>query len=178
MDMSEKYLNYAEEAFRRHGATDRISTIKGPCLEMFVLVPNSRSVALRKNYLSRKIDRLPTLTGQFDLIYIDAAEEEYEAYTRYILDNKLLSPRGVILVDDGGFQEIVRQVLILICWIVLLEGLVVDRSIAKAFPADIQEPYLAIADKMNAFNSYAASEPRVTTIMIPIFNGVTQIMWK
>jgi predicted O-methyltransferase YrrM len=45
--------------------------------------------------------RLPTLTGQFDLVYIDAAEEEYEAYTRYILDHKLLSPNGVILVDDG-----------------------------------------------------------------------------
>lgn len=45
--------------------------------------------------------RLPQLTGQFDLVYIDAAEEEYEAYTRYLLDHKLLSPRGVILVDDG-----------------------------------------------------------------------------
>lgn len=49
------------------------------------------------------INRLPTLTGQFDLIYIDAAEEEYEAYTRYILDHKLLSPEGVILVDDGAY---------------------------------------------------------------------------
>jgi predicted O-methyltransferase YrrM len=47
------------------------------------------------------LTRLPTLTGQFDLIYIDAAEEEYESYTRYILDHKLLSPKGVILVDDG-----------------------------------------------------------------------------
>lgn len=66
----------------------------------------------------------------------------------------------------------------LTCVIVLLEGLVLDRSIAKNFPEEIQEPYLAIADKMNAFNAYAKSEPRVTTIMIPIFNGVTQIMWK
>jgi predicted O-methyltransferase YrrM len=45
--------------------------------------------------------RLPALTGQFDLIYIDAAEEEYEAYVRHILDHKLLSSNGVILVDDG-----------------------------------------------------------------------------
>jgi hypothetical protein len=50
MDMSEKYLKYAEEAFRRHGATDRISTIQGPCLEMFVLVPYYVSVALRINH--------------------------------------------------------------------------------------------------------------------------------
>jgi hypothetical protein len=39
MDLSEKYLKYAEEAFRRHGAADRIITIQGPCLEMFVLSP-------------------------------------------------------------------------------------------------------------------------------------------
>ncbi|KAF7716751.1 O-methyltransferase [Penicillium ucsense] len=138
MDMSETYLQYAQDAFRRYGADHQIKTVKGPCLEM-----------------------LPTLTGQFDLIYIDAAEEEYESYTRYILDHKLLSPHGVILVDD-----------------VLLEGLVVDPSIAKNFPEEIQEPYLAIADKMDAFNRYAAKEPRVTTTMIPLFNGITQIMWK
>lgn len=39
MDMSETYLKYAEDAFRRHGATDRIRTVQGPCLEMFVLLP-------------------------------------------------------------------------------------------------------------------------------------------
>lgn len=49
--------------------------------------------------------RLPTLTGQFDLIYIDAAEEEYEDYIRYILDHKLLSSNGVILVDDGELSH-------------------------------------------------------------------------
>ncbi|OOQ90410.1 putative O-methyltransferase [Penicillium brasilianum] len=138
MDMSEKYLEFAQDAFRRYGADERIKTVQGPCLDM-----------------------LPTLTGQFDLVYIDAAEEEYESYTRYILDHKLLSPNGVILVDD-----------------VLLEGLVIDSSIARNFPEEIQEPYLAIADRMDAFNRYAVKDPRVTTTMIPLFNGVTQIMWK
>ncbi|GFF96437.1 putative O-methyltransferase [Aspergillus udagawae] len=138
IDMSDTYLKYAQDAFRRYGADHRIKTVKGPCLDM-----------------------LPTLTGQFDLVYIDAAEEEYEAYTRYILDHELLSPNGVILVDD-----------------VLLEGLVLDPSIAENFPEEIREPYLAIADKMTAFNRYVAKEPRVTATMIPLFNGITQIMWK
>jgi predicted O-methyltransferase YrrM len=32
VDMSDKYLRIAEDAFRRHGATDRIRAIKGNCL--------------------------------------------------------------------------------------------------------------------------------------------------
>jgi predicted O-methyltransferase YrrM len=46
---------------------------------------------------------LHALEGQFDLIYIDAEEDEYEAYTQLILDHKLLSPRGVLIVDDSMF---------------------------------------------------------------------------
>ncbi|KAL4930455.1 O-methyltransferase [Aspergillus undulatus] len=136
--MSETYLKMAEEAFCRAGATDRIELLRGRCLDL-----------------------LPTLKGDFDLIYIDAAEEEYKAYTSFILDNKLLSPDGVILVDD-----------------VLLEGLVLDRSIAQGFPSEIQEPYLAIADMINDFNAYLASDPRIEVTVLPLFNGITQIMWK
>ncbi|KAF7597142.1 hypothetical protein BBP40_009480 [Aspergillus hancockii] len=154
VDMSEEYLQIAETAFRRHGATDRIQTIRGPCLEI-----------------------LPTITGEFDLIYIDAAEEEYEAYTRFVLDHKLLSAEGVMLVDDGTY---IRWFYFFQAnwWSVLLEGLVVDRSIVKEFPEEIQEPYLGIADQMNDFNRYARSDPRVEVTMIPLFNGVTQITWK
>jgi predicted O-methyltransferase YrrM len=60
----------------------------------------------------------------------------------------------------------------------LLEGLVFDRSISKNFPKQIQEPYLAIADKMNRFNRFVVSDPRITATLIPAFNGVTQIMWR
>ncbi|KAL4956621.1 S-adenosyl-L-methionine-dependent methyltransferase [Aspergillus filifer] len=138
LDLSEEYLQIAEKAFQKYGADDRIQTMKGPCLKL-----------------------LPTLRGQFDLIYIDAAEEEYEAYTRFILDKRLLSPNGVLLVDD-----------------VLLEGLVVDREIINNFPQEIQQPYLKIADGMQEFNGYPTSDSRVDVTLIPIFNGVTQIMWK
>lgn len=37
IDLSETYLKYAEDAFRQYGMTDRIKTIKGPCLDMYVL---------------------------------------------------------------------------------------------------------------------------------------------
>lgn len=44
---------------------------------------------------------LSQLQGDFDLIYIDADQFQYEAYVRAILDRKLLSPQGIMLVDDG-----------------------------------------------------------------------------
>ncbi|KAL4756176.1 O-methyltransferase [Aspergillus foveolatus] len=98
LDLSERYLQIAQEAFHRYGADDRIQTLKGPCA-------------------NSSITRLPTLRGQFDLIYIDAAEEEYKGYTQ-------------------------------------------------------------LRNGMNAFNGHLILDERVEVTMIPLFNGVTQIMWK
>jgi caffeoyl-CoA O-methyltransferase len=37
IDMSQKYLAIAKEAFKRHGADDRIRAIQGNCLQMYIL---------------------------------------------------------------------------------------------------------------------------------------------
>lgn len=63
--------------------------------------PNNGTVQTQLTLHSPGIARLTTLEGEFDLIYIDAANDEYEDYTRFILDHKLLSRHGVILVDDS-----------------------------------------------------------------------------
>jgi predicted O-methyltransferase YrrM len=36
IDVSEKYLAIANDAFKRHGASDRIRLIKGNCLNVYV----------------------------------------------------------------------------------------------------------------------------------------------
>jgi tRNA1(Val) A37 N6-methylase TrmN6 len=41
IDVSEKFLKIANDAFTRHRATDRIHTIQGECLKMYVLPPIS-----------------------------------------------------------------------------------------------------------------------------------------
>lgn len=46
-------------------------------------------------------DRLKTLTGEFDLIFVDANKDGYATYVQTILDQKLLSARGIILCDNG-----------------------------------------------------------------------------
>ncbi|GAB1210892.1 hypothetical protein ATERTT37_000002 [Aspergillus terreus] len=138
IDISERFLKIAQDAFNRYGATDRIHVVQGACLQM-----------------------LATLEGEFDLIYIDAANDEYEDYTRFILDNKLLSRRGVILVDDT-----------------LHEGTVFEDSLLEKMQKEKHPVYVSWADPVHNFNRYAASEERVYTTLLPIFNGVTQIMWR
>jgi len=46
------------------------------------------------------LDSLPTLTGQFDLVFVDANKAEYHRYVELILEHKLLSPSGVIVCDN------------------------------------------------------------------------------
>lgn len=41
------------------------------------------------------------LGGEFDFVYIDGDQMEFEAYVRPIIDRRLLSQRGVLLADDG-----------------------------------------------------------------------------
>lgn len=59
---------------------------------------------------------LPNLTGKFDIIFVDIAFDAYEDTVRTVLDNELLAPDGVILVDNGrlyrlpsSFQDLILQ---------------------------------------------------------------------
>lgn len=45
--------------------------------------------------------RLKALSGEFDLIFVDANKDGYEGYIKTILEQKLLSPNGIILCDNG-----------------------------------------------------------------------------
>ena len=45
--------------------------------------------------------RLKTLDGEFDLIFFDADKLNQEKYLDYILNQRLLSPKGIILVDNS-----------------------------------------------------------------------------
>lgn len=49
-------------------------------------------------------DDLPSLEeleGNFDIIFLDADKGNYQLYLDRILDRRLLSPRGVVFVDNG-----------------------------------------------------------------------------
>lgn len=45
---------------------------------------------------------LPTLTGTFDVVFVDIAFDAYQDTVRAVLDLQLLAPDGIILVDNEG----------------------------------------------------------------------------
>ena len=75
----QKRIPIAKENFKRMGKTDQITLIEGDAGE-----------------------ELAKLTGQFDLIFMDAAKGQYLSYLPEVL--RLLSPEG-ILVSDNVLQD-------------------------------------------------------------------------
>jgi caffeoyl-CoA O-methyltransferase len=88
------------------------------------------------------LDTMSTLTGPFDLIFIDADKMNYLNYYRRALD--LLAPNGVILIDN-----------------VLWSGEVLKQPPPDDQTAAIQE-----------LNRTVANDPRVTAVLVTIRDGV------
>lgn len=68
----------SRRTFDRYELNDRITLIEGPAQ-----------------------DSIEKLTGEFDIIFVDANKEGYEGYVKQILDKKLLAPNGFIMCDNG-----------------------------------------------------------------------------
>jgi caffeoyl-CoA O-methyltransferase len=88
------------------------------------------------------LDTMRTVTGPFDLIFIDADKINYLNYYRRALD--LLAPNGVILIDN-----------------VLWSG-----EVLKQLPPD--ESTAAIQE----LNRTVANDPRVTAVLVTIRDGI------
>ena len=75
----EKRIPIARENFKRAGRAEQIELLFGDAMEL-----------------------LPTLSGSFDFIFLDAAKGQYLAFLPQLL--RLLGPKGV-LVSDNVLQE-------------------------------------------------------------------------
>ena len=116
---------------------------------------DEESVAVARRYVAqtsvgKKIDirmgpaleTMRTLTGPFDVIFIDADKANYLNYYQRALD--LLAPNGVILIDN-----------------VLWSGEVLKQPPPDERTAVIQE-----------LNRTVANDPRVTSVLVTIRDGV------
>jgi caffeoyl-CoA O-methyltransferase len=65
------------------------------CLESFPDIAARHEVVV-----GAALDSLPKLTGQFDMVFVDANKAEYMRYVELILAHKLLAPTGVIVCDN------------------------------------------------------------------------------
>ena len=116
---------------------------------------NEKSAALARRYVAQfsvgnkidirmgpALDTMRTLTGPFDVIFIDADKTNYLNYYRRALD--LLAPNGVILIDN-----------------VLWSGEVLKQPAPDESTAAIQE-----------LNRTVSADPRVSAVLVTIRDGV------
>lgn len=122
---------------------------------------NEESAALARRYISQApfgskisirmgpaLDTMSTLTGPYDLIFIDADKMNYLNYYRRALD--LLAPNGVILIDN-----------------VLWSGEVLKQPPPDDQTAAIQE-----------LNRTVAADPSVSAVLVTIRDGVLVVRKK
>ena len=94
-------------------------------------------------------DIVPTLGGDFDLVFIDANKRQYVDYFNLVIDH--VNPGGFIIADNT-----------------LWDGKVTDLHGKKLDPQT-----QGILD----FNNLVAADPRVETVILPLRDGLT-IMYK
>jgi caffeoyl-CoA O-methyltransferase len=108
----------------------------------FGQVPVGKKINIR---MGPALDTMRTLTGPFDVIFIDADKTNYLNYYRHSLD--LLAPNGVILIDN-----------------VLWSGEVLKQPPPDESTAAIQE-----------LNRTVSADPRVSAVLVTIRDGILVI---
>lgn len=73
----------ARQMFDKYAVNDRIKCIEG-----------------------RATDTLESLTGNFDIIFMDADKQSLVTYLSQILDKRLLAPGGVLYIDNGDLAAL------------------------------------------------------------------------
>ncbi|KZL74856.1 sam-dependent o-methyltransferase [Colletotrichum incanum] len=106
-------------------------------------------------------ESLKQLEGEFDLIFVDANKDGYASYVQTILDRKLLSPNGIIFCDN-----------------VFARGLSVGADCAPWINDHIRQYWLSCGQALHEFNTRIVQDPRVDVLILPVFDGITQIKWS
>lgn len=102
-------------------------------------------------HIGKALEILPTFTGAFDLIFIDADKREYLDYYKAIFKYKLVRSGTVIIADNTIWDEkVVRDV------------------------ASNDRQTLGIM----AFNDFVAADNLVDKVMLPLRDGLTIIRVK
>ncbi|KAI9485151.1 O-methyltransferase [Zychaea mexicana] len=101
---------------------------------------------------------------QFDMISIDADKTGYTSYYDFIMDNDLLSDRGVIIVDDVLFHGHVHR-------FAGYEELRPIKSTALMNAEEVEKWSRAGV----AFNKHVLEDPRVRVTVLPCFDGFSLI---
>ena len=100
-------------------------------------------------HIGDALKTLKTLSGPYDLAFIDANKREYPEYYELVLP--LVRPGGLIVADD-----------------VLWDGKVYETS-----PSGDSQ-----TQKLIKFNNFVVADPRVEVVMLPLRDGISLIRKK
>ncbi|KAF3932933.1 hypothetical protein ABW20_dc0101292 [Dactylellina cionopaga] len=93
--------------------------------------------------------------GPFDLIFLDANKDGYPQYFKKIMDLKLLRKDGILIADN-----------------VLKAGLVAEID---GNPWKEHESMTSRVPYLQEFNDLIAKDPRVETMLLPVFDGLALV---
>merc|ERR1712217_264146 len=102
------------------------------------------------------LDSIPKLTGEFDMIFVDANKAEYRRYVELILEHKLLSSRGVIICDN-----------------VLYNGYPYAHQHFDSQPARRH-----FGNAIREFNQWVADHPLLEQVVLPIRDGISIVKMR
>jgi caffeoyl-CoA O-methyltransferase len=143
VDVNEKWAAIGKEFWTRSGCADRIDLRIGEGIGVLdALIAEGQA-------------------GAFDLAFIDANKDGYEAY--YERAYTLIRPNGVMVFDNVLFGGRVHPD----CTDVRI------REEHRNAPRFLQEMYVSFADALRRFNARLARDERVDLVVLPMIDGVT-----
>ncbi|KAL8885720.1 MAG: hypothetical protein Q9215_006474 [Flavoplaca cf. flavocitrina] len=138
LELDPKMIAASRRTFDTYKLNDRVKLMEGPAQ-----------------------DSIEKLTGQFDIIFVDANKEGYEGYVKQILDKKLLSSKGFIMCDN-----------------VFARGMTISTEANPLLPAKVRPYWTENGKALRSFNNFCKNDPRVDSVLLPLYDGVTLIKWK
>merc|ERR1719482_205191 len=106
--------------------------------------------------LGPALESLPKLTGQFDMVFVDANKSEYKRYVELMLEKDLIAPGGTIICDN-----------------VLYNGY---PYLSNHFDAQLARR--GFGDNIKEFNSWVCQHPELEQVVLPIRDGVSILRKK
>ncbi|KAI7873013.1 O-methyltransferase [Spinellus fusiger] len=144
LELNPNHATVARDFIKKAGLCKQIELKQGPAKESLLSI----------------VKQTPNI--QFDLIFIDADKGGYIHYFDEIINNNLLSERGLILVDNVLFFGQVHR----------------EAGYHDPQPIDASKNIKNIAKKVHAFNEHVLAEERVEVVVMPIFDGLSIIRKK
>merc|ERR1712178_226224 len=121
------------------------------CLQPFPEILNRHTIVL-----GPALESLPQLSGQFDMVFVDANKAEYKRYVEIMLERNLIAPGGTIVCDN-----------------VLYNGYPYVPSHFDSQPAR-----RGFGNDIRDFNRFVYEHPELEQVVLPIRDGVSILRRK